>query len=192
MQPHIFHRTRRHAFLNPFFSFSCRERKERFQPAKKRKRAQCQPLSQNFLRKSQPSAVRFIHPYHPKGLCALRIAFRSHHRTLPTFHTPRNPRARPLAARGGSGEPFGRFPRAFFLLPGVFFLAPQKENAVCIPFSEKRKKRMGAQTHTPRNPRRLPEPNCDPAERLRIGKEEGASEYGAFGVSRKCSAARFL
>ena len=34
-----FLRTQRNPFLNPFFSFSCRERKERFQPAKKRKRA---------------------------------------------------------------------------------------------------------------------------------------------------------
>ena len=30
----------------------------------------------NLTKKSQPSAVRRARPYHPKGLCALRIAFR--------------------------------------------------------------------------------------------------------------------
>ena len=39
---------------------------------------------------------------------------------------------------------------------------------------------------------RSPEPNCDPATRSQFGEEEGASGYGAFGVSRKCSAARFF
>ena len=38
----------------------------------------------------------------------------------------------------------------------------------------------------------LPEPNCDPAARSQFGTEEGANGYRAFGVSRKCSPARFF
>ena len=138
-----FLRTQRNAFLNPFFSFSARK-KRTVSICQEKKEGTVPTVVPEFSQKISAS----LRPFHPSLLSerASRSAraFRSRHRTLPTFHTPRNPRARPLAARGGSGEPFGRFPRAFFLLPGVFFLAPQKENAVCIPFSEKRKKRMGA------------------------------------------------
>ena len=35
-------------------------------------------------------------------------------------------------------------------------------------------------------------PICNPAERLQIGKEEGTSGYGGFGVSRKRTAASFF
>ena len=40
------------------------------------------------------------------------------------------------------------FPGLFFLLPGVFFLEKQKENAVRFPFSRKEKEKMRLQTKT--------------------------------------------
>ena len=46
----------------------------------------------------------------------------------------------PWSLRRGSGKPFERFPRALFLLPGVFFLALQKENAVRSPFLKEKRK----------------------------------------------------
>ena len=53
-------------------------------------------------------------------------------------------------------------------------------------------KNGGANTYVASSKGAPPEPNRNPAQRLRIGKEEGASGHGAFGVSRKCSAARFF
>ena len=49
--------------------------------------------------------------------------------------------------------------------------------------SPKRERKEWGRKHIRRGIQgRSPEPNCDPAEWSQFGKEEGASEYGAFGA----------
>ena len=55
----------------------------------------------------------------------------------------RKPRARLWSIEGVRGNHPKGFPGLFFLLPGVFFLEKQKENAVRFPFSRKEKEKNG-------------------------------------------------
>ena len=55
----------------------------------------------------------------------------------------RKSRARLWSIEGVRGNHPKGFPGLFFLLPGVFFLEKQKENAVCFPFSRKEKEKNG-------------------------------------------------
>ena len=69
----------------------------------------------------------------------------------------------------------------FFTGRGDSFLSPKRE-----------RKEWGRKHIRRKFQGRLPEPSRNPAERSQFGTEEGASGYGAFGASRKCSAARFF
>ena len=55
----------------------------------------------------------------------------------------RKSRARLWSIEGVRGNHPKGFPGLFFLLPGVFFLEKQKENAVRFPFSRKEKEKNG-------------------------------------------------
>ena len=66
-------------------------------------------------------------------------------------------RARLWSIEGGRGNHLKGFPGLFFLLPGVFFLEKQKENAVRFPFSRKEKeKNWGAKWAGFRSPQTGP------------------------------------
>ena len=64
------------------------------------------------------------------------------YRTFPTS-IRRKSRARLWSIEGVRGNHPKGFPGLFFLLPGVFFLEKQKENAVRFPFSRKEKEKNG-------------------------------------------------
>ena len=98
----------------------------------------------------------------------------------------------PWPLEGVRGNHSEGSPERFFFCQAFSFWRPKKKMP-SASLSPKRERKEWGRKHIRRGIQgRSPEPNCDPAERSQFGKEEGASGYGAFGVSRKCSAARFF
>ena len=110
-----FLRTQRNAFLNPFFSFSARK-KRTGSISQEQKAGTVPTVVPEFSQKISASAVRFIHPYHPKGLCALRIAFRRYRRASPTSIRSRFQGQGPWSLEGVWGNHSKGFPTPSFPL----------------------------------------------------------------------------